>query len=74
MKRTLETTILLAAAALASLGLHAAPGFADARLHVQVDLPNITPQSLPLYLEDARAAGADAVQIAVCDFFKPSGA
>ena len=61
---------MMAAAALASLGLHAAPGFADARLHVQVDLRNITPQSLPLYLEDARAAGADAVQIAICDFFK----
>ena len=43
--------------------------FASAKLHVQVDLPNITPESLPLYLEDARVAGADAVQFTLCDFF-----
>ena len=47
----------------AALGLHAATGFADARLHVQIDCHNITAKSLPLYLGDARAAGADAVQI-----------
>ena len=50
----------------AALGLHAATGFADARLHVQIDCHNITAKSLPLYLGDARAAGADAVQITCC--------
>ena len=44
--------------------------FADAKLHVQVDFDNITEKSLPLYLADARAAGADSVQIALCDFFE----
>ena len=48
--------------------------FASAKLHVQVDLPNITPESLPLYLEDARVAGADAVQFALCDFFTTDAA
>ncbi|MBQ6330378.1 MAG: hypothetical protein IJI35_15265 [Kiritimatiellae bacterium] len=46
-----------------------ANSFASAKLHVQVDVENIDAKSMPLYLADARAAGADAVQIAVCDFF-----
>ena len=64
--RALAAAIAASAAALCG---HAAD-FAAAKLHVQVDLPNISESSLPLYLADARAVGADAVQIAVCDFFK----
>ena len=68
--RTLAAAI---AALVATLCGHSAD-FAAAKLHVQVDFPNISERSLPLYLSDARAAGADAVQIAVCDFFQRGGA
>ena len=47
----------------------AAADFANAKLHVQVDFENIDEKSLPLYLADAKAAGADSFQIAVIDFF-----
>ena len=61
--------ILSAAAGLWFGASAAAVDFAEAKLHVQVDFENISEKSLPLYLSDAKAAGADSFQIAVIDFF-----
>ena len=59
----------------ASLMLAVAPtaalaDFEDSRLTVQLDRESLTPEAMPKLLADVRAAGADSVQIAYCEFYE----
>lgn len=70
IRANVASIVAVTLAALAPWTLLAdAASFASAKFHVQVDVENIDAKSMPLYLDDARASGAEAVQFAVCDFF-----